>query len=537
MADITERRQNQADVMPIFEMQTPDGRNFQVDAPDMQTAASSLDHLPAQPSVAADVAKSGGIGLVKGGIGLAGMSGDIREAVSSGLAKASQLLPSGYQVEPGTVSNVLRHAPITGPLMGGPTSQTIRGGVEGVTGPLYEPKTTLGKYAQTTGEFLPALIGGPETLATKALTRVAAPALASEAAGQFTEGTAAEPFVRPAAALGASVLAHKTVAPSSAARATTAADLEAAKNQNYADVHAMGLELKPQPMSSLATQIEQKLIAEGVTPRNAKSIYDALDTFKNPPPGAVITSHNFDNLRKEMIAATRTADGNMRTGGRIVARELDDYLANLPASHVIKGDAQAAAAKFKEARENFKGMKRMQIAEGKEALGELNASTAHSGQNVDNSMRQAYKQMIRPDKYGKTLAQKEGFNAQETAAINQLARGGVVNNTLRWAGKLAPTDFVKVAGHAALAHGTAGATIPLSLASFAAKKIADRTTLNRTERLLDMIASRTPAGQQQAAINARIPPRLSAGQTGLLSAILSASQPSRGLLPFDQSAY
>src|SRR5580693_4317071 len=44
------------------------------------------------PSVAADVAKSGGIGLVKGAIGLAGMAGDLTDAGAKGIEKASNYL-------------------------------------------------------------------------------------------------------------------------------------------------------------------------------------------------------------------------------------------------------------------------------------------------------------------------------------------------------------------------------------------------------------------------------------------------------------
>jgi hypothetical protein len=44
----------------------------------------------------------------------------------------------------------------------------------------YEAKTGPGHLLQTAGDFLPAIIGGPETLGAKLLTRVAAPAAVSE---------------------------------------------------------------------------------------------------------------------------------------------------------------------------------------------------------------------------------------------------------------------------------------------------------------------------------------------------------------------
>ena len=74
------------------------------------------------------------------------------------------------------------------------------------TGPFYQPKTIVGDYAQTTGEFLPgALLMPGGGLARSALRYGVLPALTSETAGQLTKGTAAESWARLAGAiLGAS---------------------------------------------------------------------------------------------------------------------------------------------------------------------------------------------------------------------------------------------------------------------------------------------------------------------------------------------
>jgi hypothetical protein len=71
----------------------------------------------------------------------------------------------------------------------------MQGDVEQVTGQFHKPKTTAGKYAQSVGEFAPAALGGPASLVGKSVN-VAAPAFASEYAGQQYEGTAAEPWAR-----------------------------------------------------------------------------------------------------------------------------------------------------------------------------------------------------------------------------------------------------------------------------------------------------------------------------------------------------
>jgi hypothetical protein len=163
--------------------------------PPQASAAVTPQAITDKPSVAADVAKSGGIGVVKGGLGLLGSLGDLTDLGAKGIEKASNFVSDRLGVDryqrpaaPSILQNI-------------PTAGSLQKNVEGVTGEFYQPKTTAGEYAQTAGEFLPGMIGGPEGIASRLATRVAAPAVASETAGQLTQGTAAEPYARIAAAL------------------------------------------------------------------------------------------------------------------------------------------------------------------------------------------------------------------------------------------------------------------------------------------------------------------------------------------------
>jgi hypothetical protein len=64
-----------------------------------------------------------------------------------------------------------------------------------ITGPLHQPQTTLGKYAETIAEGAPALLGGPAALPRRAVSVLGGGAL-SETGGQLTEGTPLEPYAR-----------------------------------------------------------------------------------------------------------------------------------------------------------------------------------------------------------------------------------------------------------------------------------------------------------------------------------------------------
>jgi hypothetical protein len=182
--------------MPIFDVEHQ-GRAFEVEAKDMAAAMEALNSLPPAEDVSTtmDVAKSGGVGLAKGAIGMAGLGGDVRELNASIVNKLSTL--AGYELPQDKVSLVLKRLP----LMGGPTSQGLQSGIETTTGPFYKPKTTAGEYAQTAGEFAPAAALGPGGFARRAVGQVLLPAAASETAGQAFKGETAEPYARVAGAL------------------------------------------------------------------------------------------------------------------------------------------------------------------------------------------------------------------------------------------------------------------------------------------------------------------------------------------------
>lgn len=191
----------QIDVPGMGIVEFPDGMA------DDAIAAAIKQNLSEQPSTAGDVAKSGGIGVAKGLVGLAGLPGDLSELGARGIDRATRFIGGKLGVD----VPVREDRP---PTYG---SSDIQKGIEKTTGEFYKPKTTAGEYAQTVGEFAPGLIGtgGAGALARRAITQVAAPGLASEAAGQYTKGKEVEPYARVAGALAGGL------APSAIGRAIT----------------------------------------------------------------------------------------------------------------------------------------------------------------------------------------------------------------------------------------------------------------------------------------------------------------------------
>jgi len=165
------------------------------------TKADTWDAFPeAKPSkglkdTAVDVAKSAGIGVARGTIGLAGLVGDVTDLGAKGIEKASNFVSDQIGVD-------RYKRPEGGSALDNiPTTQSITKAIEGATGDFYKPETTAGEYARTVGEFLPAAIAGPGGIARKVGLQAVVPGVASEAAGQATEGSAVEPYARAGAGI------------------------------------------------------------------------------------------------------------------------------------------------------------------------------------------------------------------------------------------------------------------------------------------------------------------------------------------------
>lgn len=207
---------------------------------------------------AADVAKSAGVGLGKGVLGVLAAPRDLSDAAGYGLswlaAKGAEklgLLPQGRTADEliadlTAAGNVGKPDPVAWPR-----SADMQRAVEGVTGDFYKPKTTAGAYAERVAEFAPGALMGGGSAAGNLARFAAAPAVASETAGRLAEGSGYEGWARAAGALAGGVggaLAGRASAAeravSRAAQGLPAAEREAILNRAEAlfqDAQRMGV--------------------------------------------------------------------------------------------------------------------------------------------------------------------------------------------------------------------------------------------------------------------------------------------------------
>lgn len=105
-------------------------------------------------------------------------------------------------------------------------TQKILDALEPFTGKLPEPQTAVGKYAGSVASFAPAALMGGGT-AGQRIAQAVVPGVASEAAGQATEGSEMEPWARALAAIvasGGTAMAQRRPPERAAAQAMGAID-------------------------------------------------------------------------------------------------------------------------------------------------------------------------------------------------------------------------------------------------------------------------------------------------------------------------
>jgi hypothetical protein len=319
MPTIAEVRQKYPQYEDLSDEQLADAlhRKFYSDMPKeefqakigMETAAPSEPDT-ARPDMMSDVLKSAGAGLVRGASGIAGLPGDLDRLLGAGLDWTGQ--KTGIDQHPSW--NTFKKIAI-GPET--PDSQDVISAVEkNVTGPLHEPQTTAGKYARTVGEFAPAIVAGPGGVVRRAVTQVAAPALGSEAAGQLTEGTSAEPYARLAGAI------------AGGAGAATASRV-----------------VTPFPVSADRQKMVETLRKEGVQPTAGQATGRKSLQYLESELGGGATARKLDTQQDQFTAAILRRVGETATRATLevvdqaftrIGREFD----NLAIKNNVKFDAQ-----------------------------------------------------------------------------------------------------------------------------------------------------------------------------------------------------
>jgi hypothetical protein len=423
-----------------------DVRNFKAGNGEANTTAKT-DRLPFGGSVVEDMARSAATGVRQGTERMFGTVGDLGSIADRVVDWAGQKFGNSEQGK--QVAKAIMHSgPVGAILSVAPKTSDIHAATTAAIGDNYEPKTTEGKYARTVGEFAPGAVAGPGGIVRKAAMTVI-PGVASEAAGQMSEGTEYEPYARLAGALlgGAASAGRAPSAVKVAAEAApTTQALKTEADQLYGTLRQAGIQYDPNAFAMALHSTTDKLLKAGYRPSVAPQAFGYLDDLAK----SIGHSPDFDDINglvqvigQEARAAARSPDGagraaalNMVRDGLMTFEERAPLTSKVPMPQAQMNQVRAAARQTA-----------LQRIKGRTLDGIMQDAEAYSA-GQEAGVRNGINNLLRSER-GKQM-----FNAEERKALLEVANGRKGLRTLSRFG----LDLRSISGNATLVP-TMGATL------------------------------------------------------------------------------
>lgn len=372
----------------------------------------------------------------------------------------------------------------SGPEAGAATIEAIR---EGLT---FQPRTIAGQEAlRGIGETLAPVARGLEALdySEEVFDLTGSPFAASVFAtlptaaleiASLVKGTGGLRQLRKAAKKEKGIIkeAKKAVIDS----APDVEKLKRASSDLYNSLSDSGVEVKIKPYNDFSTGLEQKLIKEGLDPDLTPKTATVLKRI-SAEKGQAHSLTDLDNLRKLAQNAAGTLDPSDARLGKMIIRELDDFLGEADKS-VFKNTMGASMAamghgsigkKFAAARELYGRAKKSELIN--EAV--ENASLAAGG--LESGLKSEFTKLIRGKKT------KKFFKPNEIAAMNRVAKRPLSRNAARALGKLGFSEgniLGLVLGGGAFAAGGGPLSAAVPLLGEVAKKSASKMAQSSAKR-------------------------------------------------------
>jgi hypothetical protein len=253
--------------------------------------------------------------------------------------------------------------------------------------------------------------------------------------------------------------------------APSRADLGRAADQGYTEYRASGAEFGPEVSGALADRIAAELKSKGAYPHLVDEVHKTVDLLRKDG------GNSADELRSvlEALSSSRTSsDKKVRRAANIASKEIAQFLS--------RTEPEAAAA-LSGANENFAAAARAKTIDEAGEIAGLRTGRAGYGGNSVNNMRQLLSPIVEKAIKGN----KQGFNAEEIAAMQEIIEGNFATNTLRMVGQLSPAKGQIATGLAWATGGISGAL------GAGANRLAANMTAKQIQRLNELVRKRSPA--------------------------------------------
>ena len=258
----------------------------------------------------------------------------------------------------------------------------------------------------------------------------------------------------------------------------SAQQLKDLSRQAYEQAEKAGVVISPQSFSSRVGDITATATKEGLNhvlhPQATAALKELTDAASSGQP---IPLQQLETLRKIAKGAAESLSKDERRISRIIVDALDDYALNLQTADVVAGNASGAGQLLINARNLWSRASKGEVVNDLVQRAEDSAKQ-FSGSGFENAIRTEFRSLI------KNPRRMRVFSPVEQQALRRVARGGPVENILRYFGKLAPTGAVSgaISGGVGAAVGGVPGAIGLPLAAGASRQAATALT-SRNARL------------------------------------------------------
>ena len=430
--------------MPTFEITAPDGRKYDVTGDNAEGAYNALISMlggnqaeqapeptptPTEPYVDEqgvtrypnlqqvqsgafeDIAGAALAGMARGAKGLVETPEMLGRAVIRGGQELAQL--AGAEIE-----NEM-------PVLDTATGRGIEAALSTFGGDkamAYRGESTPAQFAGTIGEFVGpgGLLGGGKKLMQASVAAGAG----SEAAGQLTEGTAAEPYARIAGALIAPYAANKTLSAFQKKNVTspTLPTLKAEKNSAYDLLKSEGTGLTGTQTAYLVQDMRSVLNMDDIILSAKPSVEKALALVDEVEKSGAMNLSKFNELQKALGKIYKTAPDAPEVLSML--KKMDDVLADGSRDAALMQAAKAANSKYAKARMLDKYF----------TQATRNAKKGNLIPKTGEAFQAAATKILNNDRAAAF------WSPDELAALKKVADGTIGSKVLATIGKLAPTS-------------------------------------------------------------------------------------------------
>lgn len=471
--------------MPTYVVTSPDGKEFEITAPEGATQEQVLAYAqqnfkaaePAQRSLGSDILRQVGLtgrAAVTGALSLPAMAADpLANLVNMAAGKTVMTPPSQG------IQNLMTAAGVPAPETG--LERAVQTGASAMAG--IVPQAALAKVTPALAPLGQNLL---QQTAAAGAGGTAAQA-ASDAVQEATDNPLASIVAGLAVGTVAGSLGAKTATSLSQQRQplVTLDEIKKRAQQSYSTMENLGVQVKPKSILDTFDNIESKLVKENFNPKldTHKPVAQVLEQIRTMVGQQRVPFTRLEQMRSALVDLKNSKEPATRKYAGQAVAELDNYISNLGAKDIIAGKANVGEAvkAVQTARTDWRNLSRATIIEDALNVAEAKAldPKASEGELI---RRQLINLASNKDKM-------RVFTERERNAIKSVASGPVADPLLSLLARFNPERSQLVTAGTAFAAGTNPAlAIGVSGTGFAADKLQGMLRQRAANRLISDIA-------------------------------------------------